>query len=76
MRGNAQVRFGGRLRETDRRQRRHRALSRPLPVDAEVGVPKWPLDHDKRRAFVGHLNRVGMAQLVRRSRLTPALAAV
>jgi hypothetical protein len=29
-------------------------------------VPELPLDHDKRYAFVGHFNRVGMPQLVRR----------
>ncbi|MEA2493914.1 MAG: hypothetical protein QOJ29_1825, partial [Thermoleophilaceae bacterium] len=29
MRGNVRVRFGGRDGETDRRQRRHRAPSRP-----------------------------------------------
>lgn len=29
MRRNSHVRFGGRLRETDRQQRRHRARSRP-----------------------------------------------
>jgi hypothetical protein len=32
MRGNVHVRFGGRGGETDRRQRRHRAPSRPSAV--------------------------------------------
>jgi hypothetical protein len=31
MLGNGQVRFGGRVGETDRRQRRHRAPARPDP---------------------------------------------
>jgi hypothetical protein len=31
MLGNGQVRFGGRVGETDRRQRRHRAPTRPDP---------------------------------------------
>jgi hypothetical protein len=66
MRGNAQVRFGGRLRETDRRQRRHRALSRPYLVMPRVGVPELTLDYDERDALVRHLDRVGVAQLVRR----------
>jgi hypothetical protein len=34
--------------------------------DAEVGVPELPLDHDQRHAFVRHLDRVSMPQLVRR----------
>ena len=40
-----------------------------LQVDAgdpEVGVPELALDHDQRNAFVRHLDRVGMTQLVRR----------
>jgi hypothetical protein len=38
-----------------------------LQVDAgdpEVGVPKLTLDHDERSAFVRHLDRMGVAQLV------------
>jgi hypothetical protein len=50
-----------------------------LQVDAgdpEVGVPELALDHDERNAFVRHLDRVGVPQLVRRDRrLTPAAAA-
>jgi hypothetical protein len=33
--------------------------------DAEVGVPELSLDDDERDAFVGHLDRVRVAQLVR-----------
>lgn len=32
--------------------------------DPEVGVPKLTLDHDERNAFVRHLDRMGVAQLV------------
>jgi len=32
MLGDGQVRFGGRVGETDRRQRRHRAPARPNPL--------------------------------------------
>ncbi len=34
--------------------------------DAEVAVAELALDHDQRHAFVSHLDRVGVAQLVRR----------
>ena len=40
-----------------------------LQVDAgdpKVGVPKLTLDHDQRNAFVRHLDRMSMAQLVGR----------
>jgi hypothetical protein len=33
--------------------------------DAEVRVAELPLNHHERNAFVRHLNRVGMSQLVR-----------
>jgi hypothetical protein len=36
MLGNGQVRFGGRVGETDRRQRRHRAPTRPDPSSRET----------------------------------------
>jgi hypothetical protein len=32
--------------------------------DAEVGVPKLALDDDERNSFVGHLDRVGVPELV------------
>jgi hypothetical protein len=38
--------------------------------DAEVGVPELALDDDERDAFVRHLDRVSMPELVRRK---PAL---
>src|ERR1700752_2359815 len=40
-----------------------------LQVDAgdpEIGVPKLTLDHDQRNGLVRHLDRMSMAQLVRR----------
>jgi hypothetical protein len=36
MLGNGHVRFGGRVGETDRRQRRHRAPARPDPSSRET----------------------------------------
>jgi hypothetical protein len=42
-------------------------LSNALQVDAgdpQLGVPKLTLDHDQRNAFVRHLDRRGVAQLV------------
>jgi hypothetical protein len=38
--------------------------------DAEVGVPELPLDDDERDAFVGHLDRVCVPQLMRRESAT------
>jgi hypothetical protein len=38
--------------------------------DSEVGVPELPLDHDERDAFVGHLDRVSMPELMRREPTT------
>jgi hypothetical protein len=34
--------------------------------DAEVRVPELPLDHDERHAFVRHLDRLGVSQLIGR----------
>jgi hypothetical protein len=44
------------------------ALSMPYRDrgDAEVAVAELALDDDQRDAFAGHLDRVGVAQLVRR----------
>jgi hypothetical protein len=36
MLGNGHVRFGGRVGETDRRQRRHRAPARPDPSPSSL----------------------------------------
>lgn len=33
--------------------------------DSEVGVPELPLDDNQRDAFPGHLDRVGVPELVR-----------
>jgi hypothetical protein len=41
MRGNSHVRFGGRDGETDRRQRCHRAPSRPCEVMPRLLYPSW-----------------------------------
>ena len=38
---NGHVRFGGRVGETDRRQRRHRAPARPYPVVDRCECPSW-----------------------------------
>ena len=45
------------------------ALSISLEIgggDTEVGVAELPLDHIQRNALAGHLDGVGVAQLVRR----------
>ena len=63
---NGHVRFGGRDGETDRRQRRHRAPSRPCEVMPRLRVAELALDDDQRHALARHLDRVRVAQLVRR----------
>ena len=45
---NGHVRFGGRVGETDRRQRRHRAPTRPYEVIPRLRVPELTLDDRKR----------------------------
>jgi hypothetical protein len=44
MLGNGHVRFGGRVGETDRRQRRHRAPARPDPSARETTRVLSPLN--------------------------------
>ena len=63
---NGHVRFGGRVGETDRRQRRHRAPARPLPGRREVRVPELALDQRQRDPLVQQLDGVRMPQLMRR----------
>ena len=61
---NGHVRFGGRVGETDRRQRRHRAPARPYPVVDEVRVAELALDQRQRDTLVQQLHSVRMAELV------------
>jgi hypothetical protein len=63
---NGHVRFGGRVGETDRRQRRHRAPARPLPGCGQVRVPQLALDQRQRDPLTQQLDRVRMAELVGR----------
>jgi hypothetical protein len=45
------------------------ALSMPWEIDRrdpQVAVSELALDHDQRHAFVGHLDGMGVAELVRR----------
>jgi transposase len=50
MRGNSQVRFGGRSAETERRKRRHRAADRPYLASDALDVVRREVWNEARRA--------------------------
>jgi hypothetical protein len=61
--GNVQVRFGGRAGETDQRQRRNRAPTRPYPFGPDAAVGRRAA-----RAVIGTVTRVLRLRIVGRSR--------
>ena len=68
---NGHVRFGGRVGETDRRQRRHRAPARPsvsgLPRPRALRLPAAYRPNSISRVFSAFSSRVNFASLPRRS---------